>query len=156
PLPLFREKIARGEIAEDKAQAHVAERLQHLADELSDWKPGKKAGPLAALGFGKAVTPPEGLYIWGGVGRGKSMLMDLFYETAPIEPRRRVHFHAFMQEVHERIFDWRQKEKDGKVKGSDPIPPVADMVARAAALLCFDEFQVHDIADASILGRPFS
>lgn len=156
PLPVYREKIARGEIAEDRAQANAAERLQHLADELAEWKPGKKAGPLAALGFGKPVTPPEGLYIWGGVGRGKSMLMDLFFETVEIAPKRRVHFHAFMQEVHERIFDWRQKEKEGEVKGSDPIPPVAALVAKEAALLCFDEFQVHDIADASILGRLFS
>ena len=156
PLAPYRERIARGEIAEDAAQAHAAERLQHLADELAEWKPGKKAGPLAAFGFGRPVTPPEGLYIWGGVGRGKSMLMDLFFDTVEIRPKRRVHFHAFMQETHERIFEWRRREKEGKVKGSDPIPPVADMVAREAALLCFDEFQVHDIADASILGRLFS
>ncbi len=156
PLPAYREKIARGEIAEDAAQARVAARLQHLADELAEWVPGKKVGPFAWAGIGKPVTPPEGLYIWGGVGRGKSMLMDLFYETAGIAPKRRVHFHAFMQQVHERIFDWRQKEKAGEVKGSDPIPPVADTIAREASLLCFDEFQVHDIADASILGRLFS
>src|SRR5690606_37709648 len=121
PLLPYREKIARGEIAEDAAQAHVAARLQHLADELADSRPGQKADPFSRFGFGKPVQPPEGLYIWGGVGRGKSMLMDLFFDTVVIAPKRRVHFHAFMQETHERIFDWRQKEKEGRVKGSDPI-----------------------------------
>ena len=156
PLAVYRHQVDAELIAPDRAQARAAGQLQRLHDELKDWRPGLKAGPLRHLGIGAAVSPPEGLYFWGDVGRGKSMLMDLFFEHVPIAAKRRVHFHAFMAETHERIFAWRQAEKTGRVKGSDPIGPVARDLAREAYLLCFDEFQVNDIADASILDRLFT
>ncbi|MCU0881065.1 MAG: cell division protein ZapE [Hyphomonadaceae bacterium] len=154
----YRQKAADGLITYDPAQAAAVEILSVLSNRLNGWEPRK-----ARFLFGRPEPAPLGLYLYGGVGRGKSMLMDLFFETAPVARKRRVHFHAFMQEVHEAIARWRgmtpaQRKADPafvKGTGDDPIAPVARQIADSAWLLCFDEFQVTDIADAMVLGRLF-
>jgi cell division protein ZapE len=113
----------------------------------------------SALGWlmarGAKPETPLGLYIWGGVGRGKTMLMDAFFNSVALPQKRRVHFHAFMTEVHERIAAFRAELSAGTIRGDDPIAPVAGGIAADARLLCFDEFSISDIADAMILGRLF-
>jgi cell division protein ZapE len=144
PLSLrYRELVAKGFLEADAAQAHVADLLDQLAQRLRRWR--RREG-LAALLRG-AQPVPQGLYVHGGVGRGKTMLMDLFFEATTFRPKRRMHFHAFMAEVHDRIAEARSQ-----VPG-DPIPHVARRLAQRARLLCFDELHVTDIADAMILGR---
>lgn len=156
PLSAYRAMVARGDIADDQAQVAAVVHLDELHKALVGWHPDRRRAKFSVFGFGRKPISPRGLYIWGDVGRGKSMLMDLFFDGAPVAAKTRVHFHAFMLRTHERIFEWRQKEKAGEVKGSDPIPPVAAQIAAESRLLCFDEFQVTDIADASILGRLFT
>ncbi|MBB5686177.1 cell division protein ZapE [Sphingobium boeckii] len=139
--------VARGELREDAEQRCAAQRLDELADKLQAVP--KRGSLLWRLTQAKPV-PQRGVYIWGGVGRGKSMLMDLFYDTVKIERKRRVHFHEFMLEVHARLREVRKTEV------SNPILPVAEALVGEARLLAFDEMVVNNSADAMIMSRLFT
>ena len=147
--------LAEGRIEADPAQADLARTLDALADRLDGYRPARAQGALGRWFAAKPSEPPRGLYIHGAVGRGKTFLMDMFFEDVRVAPKRRAHFHAFMADVHARIHAWRQARKRGAVEGDDPIAPVAAMLAEGASLICFDEFSVRDIADAMILARLF-
>src|SRR5580693_3238249 len=150
--------IAAGRIEPDDAQKAVVDRLARLEAQIMQSRLARKSSSLGWLfaRSGSAQQRIKGLYIYGDVGRGKTMLMDMFFDASPVERKRRVHFHEFMLDVHERIFALRQKMKVGEQEGDDPIRLTAAQLAQEAWLLCFDEFHVTDIADAMILGRLFA
>ena len=146
PLKRYRSLVFKGALAADTAQELAAEKLQLLANRLAAYTPPGLGSLLNP--FARKRAAPEGLYLYGGVGRGKTLLLDLFYDAVNFAPKERVHFQEFMVEAHEAIDRARKK-------AADPIESAAEEIAANAALLCFDELEVTDIADAMILGRLF-
>jgi cell division protein ZapE len=148
--------VSSGAIEPDAAQAEAAEAFADLEQRLAGYKPIRKQGLLGRLFADKNGPPPRGLYVHGEVGRGKTMMMDLFFQHSPVVHKRRAHFHEFMAEVHERIYGFRQNIARGEIADGDVIGLTAASIFDEAWLLCFDEFHVTDIADAMILGRLFA
>src|SRR3954470_207035 len=160
PVANLAARRAAGQVRSDPVQEKIVLRLQAVHEALAATAPAPVKqrfwARLGLRGGGRPPAGPHGLYIWGPVGRGKSMLMDLFFADAPVAKKRRVHFHEFMLEVHERLHTRREElAAKGAPPEADTIVPIAKAIASETRLLCFDEFQVTNIADAMILGRLF-
>src|SRR5690606_7189451 len=139
--------VAAGQLVDDASQRVVARALDRLLDALTQKRMASKSSALGWLFARKQKAEPvRGLYIHGSVGRGKTMLMDMFFELVPQQRKRRVHFNRFMADVHDRVQQHREALKAGRTKETDPVPPVARAIASEARVLCFDEFSVTDIA----------
>jgi len=164
PLARYRALLASGTLREDREQALVVEALQRLHKAVRNYRPASSNGFFRrAFRIGPKRQAPRGLYIHGAVGRGKSLLMDMFFQGAKVECKRRVHFNSFMTETHKRLHEWRmmsaseraQRAEFVREAGEDPIAPIAKRICNESWLICFDEFQISDVADAMILGRLF-
>ncbi len=163
PETEYQALICAGELKPDADQAKAVVALERLHGELLNARTtGKKWPTRLFLWLGSNKSAPKGIYLYGGVGRGKSMLMDLFYKTTPIESKKRVHFHEFMLDIHARLKKWHEfsvqerAQQGSRSSDADPIPSIARKIADTTMLLCFDEFQVTDIADAMVLTRLFN
>ena len=156
-LQRYDDLVASGRLVDDPGQRVVARELDRLLDELTQKRMAAKGSALGWLFARKnEAKPVRGLYIHGSVGRGKTMLMDMFFELVPQQRKKRLHFNSFMTDVHDRVQQHREALKTGRTKETDPVPPVARAIAQEARVLCFDEFTVTDIADAMVLSRLFS
>jgi cell division protein ZapE len=150
--------IASGEVERDAAQEEALDLLAGLEVRLRERRLARKSSSLGWL-FGareRREEPIRGLYLFGDVGRGKTMLMDMFFAASAVKRKRRAHFHEFMSDVHDRVREYRSRIKAATTNGEDPIRLTAAAIAEETRLLCFDEFHVTDIADAMILGRLFT